>query len=153
MHEALLSYFKGLFGLLPRERIYYYFNPEGDFQDIKGLMPLEDNTMVPFLIVGIVLLFFAGWMIRFVIKTIQTKRALSRKNIAKKKLMALDTNDAKMCAYQLTRWGHYLVTKRNNMLHESLEKELFKYKYKKGTTSLKEEEKKALSLFLKDSHG
>ena len=53
--EAVIAYIKGLFGVFP-ERIYYYFNPEGDFQDIRPYMPIEDYSLVPFIIAGILVL-------------------------------------------------------------------------------------------------
>ena len=154
MYEALLSYLKALFGLLPKEREYFYFNPEGDFQDIKPLMAIEDNTLVPFLVMAIIFLVCIGWGMYVGIRALQKKRALSHKNSAKQCLRAfVDTKDAKMCAYAFTRWGHYLITPHNQTLYENLERELFDYKYKKETPLLKESESRALKIFLDETHG
>ncbi|MFT7003853.1 MAG: hypothetical protein ACJAWW_001205 [Sulfurimonas sp.] len=153
MFRAFMSYMKGLLGLHPTERNYEYFNPEGDFQDIRGLMPIEDATMIPFIILLVFILCFMGWGLYKIIKHIKYKKSIQAKVLAKKYLLALDMDDAKTCAYTFSIWAPHLIKDDNMTAYEELEEKLFKYKYKKSTKPLALEEQKTLNSFLETNHG
>lgn len=80
--EAVIAYIKGLFGVFP-ERIYYYFNPEGDFQDIRPYMPIEDYSLVPFIIAGILVLALLFLAIKKGIKAFKSGEAKPKKLLQK----------------------------------------------------------------------
>ncbi len=150
--EAVIAYIKGLFGVFP-ERIYYYFNPEGDFQDIRPYMPIEDYSLVPFIIAGILVLALLFLAIKKGIKAFKKWRSETKKAIAKAHLKALDVNDGKACAYAFTKWAKFLVTEKNQQQFDAIEAQLFNYKYKKSTTILSEKEAVALRSFVEGKNG
>ncbi|WP_024955504.1 hypothetical protein [Sulfurospirillum arcachonense] len=153
MYRAFISYMKGLFGLEPSQREYIYYNPEGDFQDIRNLMPVEDATLLPFLFGLVIFCVFLCWAIYKLVKYIQYKRSNRIHIIAKKHLTTLNLEDAKTCAYEFTQWASHLVTPENKTIYEEIECNLFKYKYKKQTQPLTSSEQKALQSFLESTHG
>lgn len=153
MYQAFISYLKGLLGLHSKERNYIYFNPEGDFQDIRGLMPIEDTTMIPFIILIIFIFCLLIWGVYKMIKYINYKKSIQPKTLAKKHLLALNIKDAKSCAYIFSIWAPYLIEEKNMALYEKIEKDLFKYKYKKNTEILTDKEQKELYTFLEINHG
>jgi hypothetical protein len=153
MYQAFLSYIKGLFGLHPEKKTYVYFNPEGDFQDIRGLQVIDDITLLPFFISVIILFCFFCWGIYRLIKHIRYKRSIALKVVAKKYLISLDLENAKECAYAFSKWSPFLLMPKNRVLYENIELLLFKYKYKKETQPLTLVEKEMLKTFLDNAHG
>lgn len=153
MFESFISYMKVLLGLVPKERVYEYFNPEGDFQDIKRLMPIEDYSIIIFCISIIIVISFAIWGLYHLKRYIQYKKSIQIKTIAKNHLSSFNLYDAKECAYAFSLWGPYLINEENKDLFKKIEEDFFKYKYKRNTQELKNEEQDNLKFFMDKYNG
>lgn len=148
MEYALINYFKTLLHLHPQKKEYIYFNPEGDFQDIRGFAPIEDYSFVVFsfycLIVGALLFMGIRWFYHRSqwYKTKQTKR------LAKEYLLGFNEMDAKSYAYLFSKWSPYLVTPQTQEFCQFISIHLKRYKYVKESGVLSENEKNAIRHFL-----
>lgn len=153
MFDSLVSYLKNLLGLLPKEREYFYFNPEGDFQDIRGISPIEDYSIITFFIFIILFICFIMWALYRLKKYAQYKKSIQINTIAKRHLSSFNIHDAKECAYAFSLWAPYLINEKNKDIFKKIEEDFFKYKYKKHTQELKYEEQNNLKLFLDKYNG
>lgn len=148
MEYALINYFKTLLHLHPQEKEYLYFNPEGDFQDIRGFSPIEDYSLVVFslyfLIASTVLFIIIRWFYHRS-AWYQTKQ---RRILAKKYLLGFSYMDAKSYAYLFSKWSPHLVTPQTQDLNDLISEHLKHYKYVKESGVLSENEKNAIRHFL-----
>lgn len=152
MFKSIIYYFKESLGLDSIEREKPYFNPEGDFQDIKMLMPVEDYTFIYFIIAAIIFMILIYFFIKYLIKKyLESKRNKNREK-AFDIIQKLNVEDAKACAYLFTEFAPIFLTDENKTIFEEIEKEFMKYKYRPIDCSLTEKEIELLISFKKSCH-
>lgn len=151
MGYAWLNYFKMLFHCIPQEREYVYFNPEGDFQDIRGFIPMEDDSFVLFMGMVLLGLFLFVGLLRWGYRRSSWYQKRERKALARRHLLRFYDVDAKTYAYVFTKWSGYMVTPSTTELCQLILSNLARYKYvkEKGTLSLREI--RAIKHFLKEA--
>ncbi len=117
-------------------------------KDIKSLVDIPDYSFYLYLLFIIVVTTLAAVFVYFLLRILSRKK-INKKEEIKKRLRSLDLNDAKTVAYEITRYGRYLVSDESKArLYEDLVKKLTPYKYKKEVPPLNEELKKEIKLFL-----
>ena len=118
-------------------------------KDIKPLVEIPDYSYYLYLGFIIVATTAAAVGVYWLIKLFSRKK-MNKKEEIKKRLRMLDLNDAKRTAYEVTKYGKYLVNDHSRAkLYEDLVRKLTKYKYKKEVPPLSDELKKEIRLFLR----
>ena len=109
-------------------------------RDIKGLMVIDDYSLYIFisLVIGTIVLLYL--IIKFLVKFLRKNTPLK---VAKKKLKALDLNNAKQSSYTITKYASYLMQEEDFSYLE-------KYKYKKESSDFSKEDRENIERFLKD---
>ncbi len=117
-------------------------------KSIKPLVDIPDYSFYLYLLFILVATTLAAVLV-YLLFRVMSRKKISEKEEIKKRLRALDLEDAKKVAYEITRYGRYLVSDESKArLYEDLVKKLTPYKYKKGVPPLSEELKKEIKLFL-----
>jgi len=109
--------------------------------DIKPIVEVPDNSLMLLIIITAAILTFVlvplvwwGW------KGYKKSKALNVKKVYLEKIHAIDLNDAKQAAYEISEYGRYLASNDKEIeLLESLDKRLSQYKYKKEVSKIDEE--------------
>ena len=118
-------------------------------RDIKPLVEIPDYSFYLYIVFIVIATTLAATVVYWLIK-FMSKRRVNKKEEIKKRLQTLDLNDSKRVAYEITRYGRYLVHDESRArLYEDLVRKLTKYKYKKETPPLSSELKKEIRLFLR----
>ncbi|BCD61589.1 hypothetical protein NitYY0826_C0448 [Nitratiruptor sp. YY08-26] len=118
-------------------------------RDIKPLVAIPDYSF--YLYIGFIVFVttLAAVLVYFIIKLLSRKKIDKRKEILER-LRSLDLNDPKRVAYEITKYGKYIIRDESNMrLYEDLVRKLTKYKYKKEVPPLSSDIKKEIKLFLR----
>ena len=117
-------------------------------KSIKPLMEIPDYSFYLYLLFIVVVTTLAAVLVYLLLRALSRKK-ISKKEEIKKRLRSLDLKDAKRVAYEITRYGRYLVSDESKArLYEDLVKKLTPYKYKKEVPPLGEELKREIKLFL-----
>jgi len=101
--------------------------------DIKPLVEVPDNslmllTAITAAALTLILVPFTVWLW----KKYKKNKKLNMRKIYLQKIRAVDTDNAKQAAYEISEYGRYLVESDKEIaLLESLDKRLSQYKYKK----------------------
>ncbi len=118
-------------------------------RDIKPLVEIPDFSFFLYLLFIIVATTLAAVVVYFLIRLMGRKKKDRRAEILAR-LRNLDLNDAKKTAYELTKYGRYIVTDESRArLYEDLVRKLTRYKYKKEVPPLDEDIKRQIRLFLR----
>ncbi len=117
-------------------------------KSIKPLMEIPDYSFYLYLLFIVVVTTLAAVLVYLLLRALSRKK-ISKKEEIKKRLRSLDLKDAKRVAYEITKYGRYLVSDESKArLYEDLVKKLTLYKYKKEVPPLGEELKREIKLFL-----
>ena len=117
-------------------------------RDIKLLVEIPDYSFYLYILVMIVVTLLAALMLFFLIRKLSKKRLNQREQILQR-LRSLSFDNPKEVAYQMTKYGRYLVKDESSArLYEDLVRKLTKYKYKKNVKPFDDELKKEIKLFL-----
>ncbi len=120
-------------------------------RDIKPLVEIPDYSIYLYLLFILVATTLAAVLVYMVVKAL-SKRKENRKKEILKRLKSLDLNDSKKVAYEITKYGKYIISDESRgRLYEDLVKKLTPYKYKKKVPPLDKEIKKEIKLFLRVS--
>lgn len=118
-------------------------------RDIKPLVEIPDYSFFLYLLFIVVVTTLAAVAVYLVIRLFGRKKKNRRAEILAR-LRSLDLADAKKTAYEITRWGRYIVTDESRArLYEDLVRKLTRYKYKKEVPPLDEDIKRQIHLFLR----
>ena len=118
-------------------------------RDIKPLVEIPDYSFYLYILVMVVVTLLAALMLFFLIRKLSKKRLNQREQILQH-LRSLSFDNPKEVAYQMTKYGRYLVKDESSArLYEDLVRKLTKYKYKKDVEPLDDEIKKEIKLFLR----
>ncbi len=118
-------------------------------KDIKPLVEIPDYSF--YLYLGFILFatLLAAVGVYFFIRLLSRKKR-DRKRELLEYLRGLDLNDSKRVAYEITKWGRYLVSDESRArLYGELVRKLTPYKYKKEVPPLSDEIKREIRLFLR----
>ena len=117
-------------------------------RDIKPLVEIPDYSFYLYILVMVVVTLLAALMLFFLIRKLSKKRLNQREQILQR-LRSLSFDNPKEVAYQMTKYGRYLVKDESSArLYEDLVRKLTKYKYKKYVKPFDDELKKEIKLFL-----
>ena len=124
-------------------------NMSQQLRDIKPLLEIPDNSFYLYWgVIGFALLLLLA-ILFFVIKKLWENR---KTNVAKgylEKLKAIDWNDAKHSAYEVTHYARLLATdERRKELFSQLEPMLEQYKYKKEVEAVDRDTNNTFNLFV-----
>ena len=118
-------------------------------RDIKPLVEIPDYSFFLYLLFIVVVTTLAAVAVYLVIRLFGRKKKNRRAEILAR-LRSLDLADAKKAAYEITKWGRYIVTDESRArLYEDLVRKLTRYKYKKEVPPLDEDIKRQIHLFLR----
>ncbi len=118
-------------------------------RDIKPLVEIPDYSFFLYLLFIVVATTLAAVAVYLVIRLFGRKKKSRRAEILAR-LRSLDLADAKKTAYEITKWGRYIVTDESRArLYEDLVRKLTRYKYKKEVPPLDEDIKRQIQLFLR----
>ena len=118
-------------------------------RDIKPLVEIPDYSFYLYILVMVVVTLLAALMLFFLIRKLSKKKLNQREQILQR-LRSLSFDNPKEVAYQMTKYGRYLVKDESSArLYEDLVRKLTKYKYKKNVEPLDDEIKKEIKLFLR----
>lgn len=116
--------------------------------DIKGLVEVSDSSLYIFyglILFGLIVVCIIGYLIY---KFFKYKRQNIRQDYFKQ-LQAVDFNNSKQSAYDITKYGILLVrTPREKQLLNDLISKLESYKYKKDVPNIDEETKASFDTFM-----
>ena len=119
------------------------------FHDIKPLVEIPDYSFYLYLLFILVATTLAAVLVYLLIRLLSRKKENSRAQILRR-LRGLDMSDAKKVAYEITKYGRYIVTDESRArIYEDLVRKLTRYKYKKKVPPLDEDIKKEIRLFLR----
>ncbi len=119
------------------------------FHDIKPLVEIPDYSFYLYLLFILVATTLAAVLVYLLIRLLSRKKENSRAQILRR-LRGLDMSDAKKVAYEITKYGRYIVTDESRArIYEDLVRKLTRYKYKKEVPPLDEDIKKEIRLFLR----
>ena len=118
-------------------------------RDIKPLVEIPDYSFYLYILVMVVITLLAALMLFFLIRKLSKKKVNQREQILQR-LRSLPFDNPKEVAYQMTKYGKYLVKDESSArLYEDLVRKLTKYKYKRDVSPLDESLKKEIKLFLR----
>ena len=119
------------------------------FHDIKPLVEIPDYSFYLYVLFILVATTLAAVLVYLLIRLLSRKKENSRAQILRR-LRGLDMSDAKKVAYEITKYGRYIVTDESRArIYEDLVRKLTRYKYKKEVPPLDEDIKKEIRLFLR----
>jgi len=118
--------------------------------DIKPLVDVPDNSlMILILIVALVLTAVLVPLFIWLYKLYKKSQKINKRKEYLEKIHAIDTNDSKTAAYEISKYGFLLAeSERELEMLESLDKRLSVYKYKKEVEALDKETLGYYQLFL-----
>ncbi len=117
-------------------------------KDIKPLVEIPDYSFYLYLLFIVVATTLAAVLVYLFLRLLSRKK-INKKEEIKKRLRSLDLKDAKTVAYEITKYGRYLVSDESKArLYEDLVKKFTPYKYKKEVPPLSEDLKREIKLFL-----
>lgn len=117
-------------------------------KSIKPIVTVPDNSLyILIAIIAAVLLLVAYLAYRYFTR-VKRSRKLSTKELALKRLKALDFNDTKGVVYTFSVDGSLFVNEQNRESFNSIEKELEPYKYKKEVEKLPQDLEEHIKQFI-----
>ncbi|MDD3323614.1 MAG: hypothetical protein PHN38_00625 [Sulfurospirillaceae bacterium] len=121
-----------------------------ELRDIKGLVAIEDSSLLIFIALTCSLVLLAFMFVRWLLKWRKRGQKHNQIAIAKDMLQNLDISNSKETSYKIGKWGRLLCAE--NPEHIALFEKIFEltnsYKYQKEVPPFGEKEKNLIQEFV-----